>query len=435
VLTPRVAASGSFDHVFLIGMEGGNHEAALPDPLRVSEGELRRQKDELAFHLRRAVHSARQAVWLVRGDHHKDKKSVPSALLRLFPEPVGGERLEQVRGFHHRPVDSFSPEKTAEWAGRLASLAYPGSPAGATLEHPSWYADLMAFAWPEERTFSPTSLQNHQVCPFRHFAKETLGCRGFEADDAPRIEGNFLHEIMEIAVGDSGVFPPPGEAIKNAAEKAWQEFSDLLDPSFRFLGEEIAATLEEDKEIQAERWLAPSGVGRKSVELRVEIPGKDSNGRPFIMRMRMDTLLDHADAGNMTHLVVDYKRTIPGKHFQQIREGTTLEPVTYVAAAGKITGAGTANTRMAFLQLKRGAKSRLVWLHRDGRWETPDGMEPISQAEQEKQIERAVAEVRGGRFSLTMHDPHDHPAKPCGEFCQARHVCRHANQPAKFSRS
>jgi hypothetical protein len=435
VLTPRVAASGTFDHVFLIGMEGGSYEASLPDPLRVSEDELKRQKDELAFHIRRAVYSARQGVWLVRGDNHQDKKSVPSALLRLFPQPVGGERLEQVRGFHHRPADSFSPEKTAEWADRLASLAHPGSPAGPTLENPSWYADLMAFAWPEERPFSPTTLQNHLVCPFRHFARETLGCRGFEADDAPRIEGNFLHKIMEIAVGDSGVFPPPGEAIKKAAEEAWPEFSDLLDPSFRSLGEEIAATLEEDKEIQAERWLAPNADGRKSVELRVEIPGKDSNDRPFIMRMRMDTLLEHPDAGNMRHLVVDYKRTIPGKHFQQIREGTTLEPVTYVAAAGKITGAGTENTGMAFLQLKRGAKSKLVWLHRDGRWESPDGMEPISQSEQQEQIEQAVAEVRRGRFSLTMHDPHDHPAKPCGEFCQARHVCRHANQPAKFSRS
>ncbi|HEU4565309.1 MAG TPA: PD-(D/E)XK nuclease family protein [Gemmatimonadaceae bacterium] len=480
VLESLAAAYRTFDHLFLVGMEGGAFPRSAPSSPVLDEGERAALAAAGVPLEPRAVWDAREKELfrvLVAGARERLTLSY-SRLDDGGREVISSafvEELDSVLAFEKEEIPSHevvlpgvalyrSDEALAQ--ARHAAAVERAREAGAASPYAGHIAHAELVSWLEEefgddRVWSPTQLEEFAKCPWAYFSKRLLRLERVEdpgEDMEPSVRGSILHDALRRFYdaarsrdGGRPVFllesdaewamPLVDEAVEAAFDEAtrrgWTGVEALRPAKLAELGRIARGLLawemrlhEDMTDPKTKKRKAPAmirtGVHAHEVafgDMVYEHDGVRLRYRGFIDRVEVS--VDERAPGVMFVAATDYKTTkysTPGGGEKKAWEdGVVLQVPLYAHALSKLY-ADHVVARVDYVTLNRPEQVHALELYTFDR-KAKEPVESVEAVERWKSaLSAAVHHIRRARRG-------EFPAAPpesckCPPWCHGRDICR-----------
>jgi ATP-dependent helicase/nuclease subunit B len=476
VLEAFAAAYRKFDHVFIVGLQGGAFPKAVPTSAVLDETE-RAALSDLGLPLeRREVWEARERelfrVLLAGGSHvtlsyarldgsgrEVDRSSfieeaedvAHTDVLEIAPSQVTLPRVPL-----HRTPAALDAALHAAATERARAAALPSEHAGRITDERllEWLAEEFGDA----KVWSPTQLEEFAKCPWSYFSKRLLRVERVDdpsQDMEPSVRGSILHDAMKrfydaaaerlrkpvfLRAEDARWAEPMMDAavdaaFDQAAARGWvghpalreAKGAELRRIAQGFLAWEIQ--LHEDM-YDSKKRNAPKMIRMGVVEhelpfddMMYERDGVTLRFRGFIDRV--ETSVDERAPGVRLAAASDYKTTkytTPGGGEKRAwDDDVVLQVPLYAYALSKLKQDHDV-ARVDYLALQKPDQVHALELYQFDKKKGEADSVDANQAQWQRALDAAITQVkraRGGEFPAAPP-----PSCSCPAWCHGRDICR-----------
>jgi RecB family exonuclease len=461
-----------FRHVYVLGLIDGQVPAVPEEGVLAAR---RRQSERLRQHLEdkeaeaqhlfaQVFEAAEEKLVLSQPRRSGEEKTLPSPFLTAVLDRVstpalaipalvcGGAGLGQFFGrqsrwesqpitealgsAHESAIAVFHKDLTA-WKSR------PGWPEAIRVDTPA----LLRALFPDERPFSPSSLEAYAACPFRYFGQHVLRLSERDGDEARLLYGSLVHRVFQrfyeelrqsLGVAAGEPLPPVADhheaRLRELFEVEWRSQEEgSMPPEFESLFTHANGVLRlffdaiQPLEREHGNLLNEYVLGTKEHGIVI---GVDGAGRPVAIRGKIDRV-DKQRGRKHKVVITDYKTGLPPelpKLHEKLDDGRLLQLPLYGATLqttdGELEVVGgiylhlNANARREAMRPDR----MLIQLGESGSDGATGKRTPLDIEAARQKALLFAGQIRHGVFNLSQHSTG--PTCECTTRCSLRHACR-----------